>query len=283
MTPLDRDPNDVGITEAWNEAGRRFTVDQIDDPTIYADHMHQQALRDDLFREIVAVRQSTRSRAHFRVRPDYQDGIRVDPGEKDPLHDRTVLHLHEQLSKADLLEVRTTRWLQDGMRRKADENTLWQSKSFRKLTWKCDPLTRVWLDRTRYFQPDLCGFDPSAAYPGPNNPWIIIEVVHHHWPEPEAWDALVALSKANHLVLFYFVKDGEHNNWVNREFGRNPYVLKVAFYLCDGDLYENSTRIGAGDGASNPAASLKLAVLGRKDATLAKELAARKRPPDRQE
>lgn len=270
MTQTPRDADDAGITEAWTETNRRITLEEIDDHDIYAEHLHKKWLRDELLREVGAVRKSERAKAYFRLRPGYQDGARVDRGENNPLHDRTVRHLHTQLLRATSLEVRTSIWAGQGKGAKPADHTLWQSNPLRKLTWKCDPLTRVWLDRHSYFQPDLSAFDPVAAYPGPNNPWIIIEVVHHHWPDETAWNALCALSKANHLVLFYFVKDGKHNNWVNRGFGGDPYVLHVTFYLRDGDLYENNTRIEAPAGVEEKAAWIELDVHSRKERTLAR-------------
>lgn len=265
---MDKDPDDAGVSQVWDEQGRRFTRKQIDDPAIYAEYLHEKILRDELFRRIVAVRKSTRNQAHFRVHPQFEDGARIDPGEKNPLHDDTVKVLHRRLTQASSIEVHTTKFDSQGGRH---DETIWQSNSLRPLRWKCDPLTRIWLDRENYFQPDLCAFDPEAAYPGPHNPWVIIEVVHTHWPDEPAWNALTALSKANHLVLFYFVRGKTCDNWVNKTFGTDNFCIKTAFYLRDGELYQNSKKLYKPTGAIGEAARIKLDVLTRKDATLDKE------------
>jgi hypothetical protein len=264
---VDQD-DDARVVEVETADGIPLTREDIDKPDVYAEHMHGKVLYDNLLREITAARKSDRARAYFRLRKGYVDDGRADPGEKDKLHDETIRRIHARLVAADSIEVRTTKWSIDG---KPSDHTLWHSHPLRKLTWKLDPLTRIWIDQKRYFQPDITGSDPRSPYASPKNPWILLEVIHHHWPEETAWRSLLALSSANHLVVFYFVKGEESNNWVNRTFGQTPFVMKVSFYLLDGELYHDSKKIKPPPGTSNQAKWIKLHIFAKKDAILARE------------
>lgn len=239
--------SDIKTPEAWNEEGRHFTTRDIGNDVVYADYLHGKVLLDRWHREVVAVRESIDEKvAHFRLREKFTDGSRAGRSENDPLHNDCIDRMHEKLCDANAVKIFTSEWVdQDQAPRKKQEVELWRSSPIRKPVWKKDPSTRIWINETTYFQPDIVGFDAEEPAASPFNRRVIIEVVHKHWPNEGAWNALLYLSFFNHSVIFYIVGDGASNNWMNRTDDQDPFKIRVSFHLRNGQLYFDDRAIVA--------------------------------------
>lgn len=78
--------------------------------------------------------------------------------------------------------------------------------------WHKEPGTRLLMECGDFIQPDIVGVDTKRMNRTARNPTIIIEVVHHHWPEKATFSHLKTLSRLNCVVAFYFVKKGLNGN-----------------------------------------------------------------------
>ncbi|WP_426269235.1 hypothetical protein ACN9MB_13470 [Dyella kyungheensis] len=124
---------------------------------------------------------------------------------------------------------------------------LWACQAEPDFVWRREPWTHRWFERIKYIQPDLVGFDANRAFPGPNNPNVIIEVINFHPPEEETWRRLVELSLNHHWVLFYLCAKGHEVGRFGKMKSRVRRTAKgevrrlwiqVAFYLKDGIFYD---------------------------------------------
>lgn len=182
----------------------------------------------------VTPRKSGEKRAHFRIKPGTDVGVSLERTERKPTHNETITLLLSALGRSSS-KVRFWAKVYGA------EHEILTTLDSTRYRWVKEPETRYWVDSDRYIQPDLLGWDESRFSPGPRNPTIIIEVVYTHLPEPDTWEALEALSRRNHIILFFFVRPGYRYNFFNRigkaEEGR-PLQIQVEYYLKEGRLYK---------------------------------------------
>jgi len=185
------------------------------------------------------------TRAHFFIEGERFSGNGLRRNESSERHAyalRTLLqHLKNARSKIDVFTGGPV-----------NPKTQWRNEVFKfslldgcKYQWVDDPETRIWMNQEDYLQPDIAGRDIKRFAASPRYPWIIVEVVHHHWPDPKTWDALVELSKRNHFVAFYCVTE-THLVWQMNAYTvnvSNRMRLRVQLYLQDGVLYDGEEAI----------------------------------------
>lgn len=113
--------------------------------------------------------------------------------------------------------------------------------------WAEEPETRMWMNHSSYFQPDIAGRVDGRFTASPALPTVIVEVVHQHWPNLATWWALVRFSRINHWVLFYVITEREDErvwemNFLNKA-GTPRMSLSVQLYLHNGFLYHGISRV----------------------------------------
>jgi hypothetical protein len=77
------------------------------------------------------------------------------------------------------------------------------------------------------------------------NPAIVIEVVHHHWPDFDTWRHLEKLSTLHHIVAFYFVTEGLPKDTLasrSSSFESSNEIL-ITSYLRGGDFFTEGKKI----------------------------------------
>lgn len=248
---------DVKVPAAFGLDGTRYEPEDIDDsykgPIIAAE-----TLFDVNFDSIEPVRKYQREdgvsvKSHFRNAGDSPAGA-IGRGEKDKTHDETIALILRQLTKAGTDVAFTTSHPTNkievnkkggGTIHISDEIEIWRCPKGARYEWRSEPETRWWIDSEHYIQPDMMGYDASRRSAGPKNRGVIIEVIHHHPPEPSTWDHLVALSKANHLVMFFFCSPKKPSgsfygrlDYPNAEKGL-PLRIRAAHYLWNGVLHRD--------------------------------------------
>lgn len=106
--------------------------------------------------------------------------------------------------------------------------------------WVKEPETRIWVSHDTYLAPDIGARDRNRFSAWPAYPSIIVEVVHEHWPDEATWGHLVALSNANHLVIFYCISKEHSPSWVMSGFWKieERIFIRSQLYLKKGILFD---------------------------------------------
>lgn len=258
---------DLKTKRAWNSAGESFSPGDIENPGKLDAMRANQPLWDDDLNELVifpkgearAGRKATR--AHFKLKAGQPRTI-LNRDSADPAHNDAITFLYDSLCRRDVAkEIYAKAW---GANNKRADVELWKEHVASDYVWHCDPGTRILMAPDRFIQPDIVGFDSKRMNRTVRNPTVIIEVVHHHWPDLDTWAHLKSLSSMQHVVVFYFVNSHSgHSNFassVKRSEGGTKIVgshfLKsgefyeegriVAFCGDEGRFYQTCKRIGMG-------------------------------------
>lgn len=223
---------------AWGADGNRIYAEDITQENVA--HIKSKLPRDFDGNDVVPNVGSEGVRAHFVVTGNHFSGKGLHRKETSQRHgtvQRIILqHLKKAKNKIDVFTGgpvnSKTQWRPDVLKISLLDGCDYQ--------WVEDPETRIWMNSIQYLKPDIAGRDISRFAASPRYPSILIEVVHHHWPDPETWDALVALSRRNHFVAFYVVDEADlvwkMNAYKTDVSGRMH--LRVQIYLQDGVLYD---------------------------------------------
>ncbi|UKE46214.1 hypothetical protein [Xanthomonas cerealis] len=237
---------------AWNEHGKPYTAEQINDVGIYAE-MKAVGVYDELKRPVTPVMRTAEESSHFRL-CSVDKSTTTRRKESDPHHDNVVVSLHEFLSAAEAnLTVSTKDWGNSKWVKKGDgqvevpgETQIWSHRKNTAYKWHREPDTRHWISSKEYILPDIVGRDELTFSRTSDNVGIIVEVVYEHWPDEQSWAELLRLSTVNYLVLFYFVKPSAD---VNRENGYNSdsSELLISVYLKAGELFITGRKYAGAD------------------------------------
>ncbi|CRD47176.1 hypothetical protein BN1263170304 [Stenotrophomonas maltophilia] len=200
---------------AWTDKGESFSPRDINDSEKRRQMRLSCGLWDDDLNDLIIVPEGqsngTRkpARAHFKLRSG-EPRTPIHRDSADPTHNDAVNELQSRLA-ADGTSLQIMSKGRDA-NRKHIRTQLWAQHSLSKYTWHKEPGTRLLMECGDFIQPDIVGVDTTRMNRTARNPMVIIEVVHHHWPERVTFLHLKTLSKMNCIVVFYFVKKGLSEN-----------------------------------------------------------------------
>ncbi|WP_447594342.1 hypothetical protein [Stenotrophomonas rhizophila] len=212
---------ELKIKQVWNERGQTFFPGDIENASKRSEMGAN--LWDEEFNAVCVHRRQGTHRSHFKLKSGSGRNV-SHKDQTDFTHNETIDSLVDELNRETAqpeqplkpikILTRTKTWIEKTLQ----EREIWSSHCSSTYRFYKDPGTRLMLTDTRSIQPDIIGVDTTRLNRTKFNPSIIIEVVNHHWPEPATWDDLVALSKINYIVLFYFVSKGVplSSSWLNK-------------------------------------------------------------------
>lgn len=215
-----------------------FKASEINIPARYA-VMTSEPLVDATDSPLAAVRK--KGAPHFR-RLGKSISIRQIPRKKASVrHNETINQLLSalQLGGRDIT-IFTYVFEEDGSPTHS-EQTLFFLKAGADFRWYRE--NPIQLEDFTYIQPDLSGRDVSKMAPTVGRPAVIIEVIDTHFPNPETFEKLMALSRAAHHV--YFLVLGEFPNLHAQTLFKftiqkgQPFLLRSAWALLNGELVRN--------------------------------------------
>jgi hypothetical protein len=203
--------------------------------------MREEPLLNDADELVIPVRKT--GGPHFRRigRPSF--GSRLGRAENNPTHDMSVSMLHTLLSSEDTKRVSVSVYVFDDQG-VFEEQVIFSTLAGTDYRWFMENTARVGFHDEKYIQPDLSGRDANKFFPTSSSPNVIIEVIRTHIPEETTFARLQELSKANTLVVFYFISDrakgSKINNW--RTEGDHT-TIRVSRYMMSGNLYINGNPV----------------------------------------
>lgn len=195
---------------AWTDKRECFSPDDINDDNKLARMRQSTALWDDDFNELSiftegkATLNRKATRAHFKLKSGIPRTI-THRDSADPTHNDTVDAIHTLLKSAQTRLHLTAKAWNGGKRA---DNVFWKQHILSDYAWHKEPATRLLMESGEFIQPDIVGIDITRMNRTATNPGIIIEVVHHHWPDESTFAHLMKLSTLNYIVAFYFVRSG---------------------------------------------------------------------------
>ena len=227
--------DELKIKRVWNAKAESFSPDDIDHPTKLAHMQASQPLWDENFNEVKIYPRTPDTRAHFKLKSGQvrSKGTRDDA---DPTHDQAVDFLSKSLANSpNAPEILGKRWQGSS----PISVPLWSPHPSSDYIWYTDPSTQIAIEPATCIRPDIVGIDRTRLNRTATNPSIIIEVVHHHWPDESTWFNLVKLSRMNYLVVFYFVqKDIKISSLANSaRSNEGRFTIVANHYLVGGTFY----------------------------------------------
>ncbi|MDC8640805.1 hypothetical protein ABVB18_20875 [Xanthomonas citri pv. mangiferaeindicae] len=235
---------ELKIKQVWNDKGETFFPEDIDDK-VKRDQMGPE-LFDVEFNPVCAHPRKGDHRSHFKLKSGSQRSP-SNPDQIDETHNDAIDILANQLNRTSpppparpLAPIKIS--AKTGIWKNKTELTknVWASNPSSIYRFYKDPATRLMLSGTHSIQPDIIGIDTTRINRTKINPTIIIEVVNTHWPDQNTWEQLVALSRINYIIGFYFVSKEvpKSNNWnnsanvygINREIVLNSYLHEGLFH-----------------------------------------------------
>lgn len=181
---------------------------------------------------------------HFRRLSESIFVDRIGRSESDPTHEECIKFLVRKLQN-NRLRITTPTFDEKG-KRERDGQTLHEAvSSSTYLWWHKAADCRIPAGKRRYIQPDICGRDPSAFWPGAKNKNVIIEVIQTHAPEEDTFFQLLELSAVNYLVLFYFIAPEVFKTQYSQYYENgSELIIRTTHYLMDGEPYKNGEVTG---------------------------------------
>ncbi|HFF5941093.1 TPA: hypothetical protein ACGCFX_000233 [Stenotrophomonas maltophilia] len=234
---------DLKTKRAWNGAGKSFSPDDINDAKKLDDMRASEPLWDDDLNELVICPQGEAragrkaTRAHFKLKAG-QPRMILNRDSADPAHNDAIKSLYDALTELGAkAEIYAVAW---GTDNKRADFKLWEEHVASDYVWHCDPGTRMLMAPDLFIQPDIVGFDSKRMNRTLRNPGVIIEVVHHHWPDLDTWKYLKSLSAMHYIVVFYFVNHASGRNNYASKMERSGAVnrLVASHYLKAGQFYK---------------------------------------------
>lgn len=233
---------------AWSDKREPFSPSDINDPDKRARMQASSGMWDDDLNELKVVPKGQRSnnraatRAHFKLK----SGIPRTPIHRDSAdvtHNNAVDDLHGHLAVGtSSLSLVSKGWDSNN---KPTKTTLWKQHPLSDYSWHKEPGTRLLMECQDFIQPDIVGVDSTRMNRTAANPGIIIEVVHHHWPDETTFKHLKSLSALRYIVAFYFVKQGfKNNNFVNTFHAEELHCsLTAGTFLFGGTFFHNGKEL----------------------------------------
>lgn len=204
----------------------------------------QKLLPDDLHdvgkRALARTQELWDADEEYRLFPRYRvdsphfyslnNGIRtLLPAERDPAHDQRVESLLEKLCSGIDFRIGFYEW--EGTDKQFVTLTRTQNYSWDK------EVTRA-LSTSFRCRHDLFGASRQLALTS-RFPWVAIEVVNHHYPDDQTFDALLHLTAMLPcVVLFDFI--GAPNYFLHVDDA--AMQIRVIYYLYDGAIWKGANR-----------------------------------------
>ncbi len=153
--------------------------------------------------------------------------------ETDPAHNQRVNELLEILGSDVNYKIGFNTWDGEG---EGKEEQFVAFTETRRYTWGKE-VTRALSEDVRS-RHDLFGATRDLQLTS-RYPWVAIEVVKHHYPDDETFNALLSLSKSlPFVVLFDFVDARNYFFQVKRE----DRAIRVVYYIYDGSVWKGEKR-----------------------------------------
>lgn len=174
----------------------------------------------------LAVRTSSNGTPHF-----YSSGrgVRtVFDGERDETHDTIVNNICDSLKAFSNWSLRLV-----------DDVTLLEEITLPKYEWA--PEVHRILNEDVVVRHDIFGQSSEIAM-STRRPWVAIEVIHTHYPEAQAFSALLEASRQIPLIVF-FVFSIRPQSWILANSKTNILRYRPwTFYIKDGNLYKGAKK-----------------------------------------
>jgi hypothetical protein len=220
------------------QSKRLYQASEIDDHARYAE-MTAEPLVDANDTPLAAVRK--KGSPHFR-RLDKGTPLRqLGKAERSDRHKKTIDVILKglQICGRDISIFTNVFDEDDG--KNPSEQTLFALGTSSDFRWYSE--NSIIFDDFTYIQPDISGKDISRMAPTRGRPGVIIEVIDTHFPEPETFEKLMALSRSSYHV--YFLVMGaypvDHAQKMYKYPIRNdvPFRMRTAWALLNGELVRN--------------------------------------------
>lgn len=246
---------DLKTKRAWTDKRESFSPSEIDDPIKLVRMRASTGLWDDDFNELSICTRSQETaerkarRAHFKFKSGQPRTV-LNRDSADPTHNLTVDDICNRLSaESSSVVLKGKAWDHKGSR--ADV-TLWKQHAISDYRWHKEPATRLIMESGQHLQPDIIGIDITRINRTAGNPGVVIEVVHHHWPDQMTWQHLRRLSELNYIVAFYFVtSDLGRNNYASKfSRAKSPNEILVSHYLTNGVFFIDGKAVGGNPDAN---------------------------------
>lgn len=223
-------------------SNRVYQVQDIFSQALYP-RMREEPLLNEADELVIPVRNI--DSPHFRRIGRASFGTRLGRGENDPTHDKCVSLLYENLSSDKINRVSISVYVFDD-NGKYQEQVVFSTLAGTDYRWFMESTARVGFQDDRYIQPDLSGRDANKFFPTSSSPNVIIEVIRTHIPEETTFARLQELSKANTLVIFYFINEQEDGSKINRYRKKDDHLtIRVSRYMVGGEVYVNGSPVFA--------------------------------------
>lgn len=176
---------------------------------------------------------------HFRRIGALSFGTRIGRSEADPAHNKCVDEILGKLTATNGVEICVYVFDEIG---RPHPQVIFSALPGSDYRWVKEGDARVAFSDGSYIQPDIAGRDASKFFPRSSCPNIIIEVIRTHEPDLETFKRLYELSKANTIVVFYFINDEEWRTKLNHVLNDvNPFRLRISRYMVNGSVYVGDT------------------------------------------
>lgn len=221
-------------------SNRVYQVEDIFDRALYP-RMREEPLLNEADELVIPVRKT--SGPHFRRIGRASFGTRLGRGENDPTHNQCVTLLHENLSSEKINRISVSAYVFDD-NGNHEQQVIFSTLAGTDYRWFMESTARVGFHDERYIQPDLSGRDANKFFPTSSSPNVIIEVIRTHIPEETTFARIQELSKANTLVLFYFINERAESSKINNfRVEDNHLTIRVSRYMVGGEAYINGTPV----------------------------------------
>ncbi len=223
-------------------SNRVYQVEDIFSQALYP-RMREEPLLNDADELVIPVRKT--GGPHFRRIGRASFGARLGRGENDPTHNQCVSLLHETLSREEVKRVSISVYVFDD-KGNYEEQVIFSTLAGTDYRWFMENTARVGFHDERYIQPDLSGRDANKFFPTSSSPNVIIEVIRTHIPEETTFARLQELSKANTLVVFYFINERARGSKINNFREEDGHMtIRASKYMLGGELYLNGSPVKA--------------------------------------
>ncbi|USX27268.1 hypothetical protein NHH73_02905 [Oxalobacteraceae bacterium OTU3CINTB1] len=219
------------------ETGSTFLEADILNPVIFA-KMRGEQLHDDVDANALVVPVRNKLKPHFRVLAKYPERSRTGKGESNETHTKAIDFLLRRL-KSNTRVALTTYVFGESIEVQTIYKTPKPTEEVPGYHWWSE--ARIPVDSTHYIQPDICGRGNADFMPNRRAPGIIIEVIQTHYPDEATFIHLLALSRRNFFVLFYFVRIDARGSKFSGVDSAIPGLLQIrsAYWLDNGVFFKN--------------------------------------------
>lgn len=166
---------------------------------------------------------------HFAELPGEKTTRKVFEGEKDKTHNERVSFLMERLVESERLDLVLAHQAVEGIE---EIDTLYCLPRYQ---WQAE-VHRI-MDAQSLVRHDIYG-QSSALSMSVNRPWIAIEVINTHYPDDQAFSAILNASRCYPLIaLFDFTSNP--NTFVKVDVANKHLRIRPwSFYIKDGQLWK---------------------------------------------